>query len=103
MERQDDGGASKQRRPEGGSVRPPSSIFGKGMTLIPTGKHLRGSFGSAALYSVFYAGAHAIWIKHEPIRGFGIRGRVNLFMRSCQVARANPARLEGFTISARFD
>lgn len=38
------GETSKQRRPEGGSVRPPPSIFGKGMTLIPTRKRLRGSF-----------------------------------------------------------
>jgi len=73
-ERQDDGGASKQRRPEGGSVRPPSSIFGKGMTLIPTGKRLRGSFGAAALYSVFYAGAHAIWIKHGRFADLGYEG-----------------------------
>lgn len=37
-------GTCKQRRPEGGSVRPPPSIFGKGMTLIPTRKRLRGTF-----------------------------------------------------------
>lgn len=74
---------SKQRRPEGGSVRPPPSIFGKGMTLIPTGKRLRGSFSR----SVFHIRAHAVWIKHGPIPRFDIRECVNLFMRSCQVAK----------------